>query len=203
MKVGVTAAIIVGLVGLCSAALGIEGEVYGLYSPLRNVNGLIEQHEAAASIELPALHVGFGGALRADLFPILGEGVLYFGGRGAAYSVEERDTELRTSHVGIVVGMSYPIGRLIASADLGLYRGSFAFPSARYADSSGWSGGVSGTATYRLQVTARLAVGASVLAQWVPFNEMADSEGQTYRGRGTPFVDFGGIGGSIHLVWDF
>jgi len=203
MKAGIIAVILVVLGGLYVAGLGIEGEMYGLYSPMGNVNALVDQHEVATSTELPELHVGTGGAVRIGLLPVLGAGTAYVGGRGALYAMTERDTQLRTAHVGLVAGVSYSFGGWMAAADVGAYRGTFEFASARYPVLSGWTSGISSSVGYRLSITSSLSVGAAAVFQWIPFYRMTDREGQTYRGRGTPFVDFEGIGGSIHLVWEF
>jgi len=200
-----TVAVLIAMLcaGLSAMAVDIRGDLFSVYSPLNNVNAVIEQYELSGQGALSEMHVGTGGSLVASLRPVFGSGMIYVGGRTAFYSVMERDAEIRASFAGGIAGVAYELGRWCAAFDLGIYRGKFQFERARYPACSGWSGGAMGCIGYGVAITSSISAGASVLVNWIPFQRMTDGQGQTYRGRGTPFVDFRGVGASIHLVWEF
>jgi hypothetical protein len=199
MKTIVTAAAL--LLGLSAGASGFSGEIVGLSVAMGHVNELIDGYNADADVELATLRAGVGVEVAGDL-AIVGSAItLGAGGRGLLARTTKRDVSLTASLVGLFARGAYAAGPWRASADVGAYFGSLSFPSARLVGLRGLGVGLAGRIGYVLPVTSALGFDIHVGLEWLPVQEMTDSAGQKYRGRGTPFMDFSGLSASIGVIW--
>lgn len=173
------------------------------YVGLGHVNGLINDFADEYGADLSEMHVGVGGGLEIGAMRVLGAGEVTFGGRGLVSQQTGRDASVSASLLGLCLGLGYDTGRLRASVDVGAYRGALTFSEARYVDLVGWGPGVAAQGEVRILSRERLSATAGLSVRWLPIYEMEDSSGQTFRGRGTPFLDFSGISVSIGLQWRF
>ncbi|MCX6094879.1 MAG: hypothetical protein NTY63_08690 [Candidatus Bipolaricaulota bacterium] len=188
-------------VGIPVVAFEMEGGLSAFYAPFAYANGLLAAYEEEAGATIPDLGLGIGGDFRmpiASFSDRLRGGV---GGRVLGARVSERETDAAASLVGGYAWCEYRLGSWRFQTDLGVYRGTFDFAEARYAGLGGWGLGVAGRAGYRVPLGKRLSLGVAAGLEWLPVWEMTDASGQTYRGRGTPFVDFSGVSVSIELSW--
>lgn len=199
-----TTAIVLGLVMCCVVTgFGIEVNlgILGGYGVFSNVNELVAIFENDNDLVLPDLHSVWG--LKCDI-PVLspaestrmGVGIMGLGARASS-----RDLVIASSLLGLNSWVDYQIGQLSAGIGIGACRGTFSFPEARLVDLSGWGVGIMGHVGHRGIEFGPFSLGATLLLQWLPIQEMSDGGGQRYRGRGTAFLDFSGIAVSIDLGW--
>ena len=195
--------VIVGLFAFMGSATQIEWDLVGFASPMANVNSLIDQFELFADLQLPEMHTGVGLTITAPLLSFLERGRAGVGIRGLATRMTSRDVSVRASLIGLCGMVDYRIGDWSLGIDLGAYRGGFSFLAARYVGLFGWGGGAVARVGYDYVLTSHITIDLDIALQWLPVYEMRDSDGQRYRGRGTPFLDFSGISASIGITWDF
>jgi hypothetical protein len=199
----VVLAVCVVLGGVATSASDVTVALFGFASSMEHVNTLIEEYEVGVDQDLGEMHTGAGAELGMGLVSFLRTGRIGWGGRGVLARLSTRDASIRSSLIGVYVKAEQSFGRWVAGADVGAYWGAFSFPQARFVGLTGWGPGVTGSVAYRLPLLSHIAFGADVRLQWLPIVEMKDAEGQRYRGRGTPFLDFSGVSASIELTWEF
>jgi hypothetical protein len=198
-------AVIALIIGLAAPSLAIGADVHiglsGHSVAMGHVNELIETFEVDAGVALSPLRVAAGIEATAPVFSLGRIGTLAAGARYLMARTASRDASAAASLLGLLVRAQFGFGNWTATLDVIGSRGTFSFAEARFVGLSGLGAGLGGSISYRLGLTDRLGITAGVAAQWMAFNEMRDSGGQKYRGRGTPFVDFSGISASIGLTW--
>jgi len=197
----VTLVVLAGCIPAFTAAAGPSAGVSGFTVSMGHVNELIRSFGQDSQVEIEELRVGIGMNAAVDILSLGDMWSFAVGGKGLFARESSRDVTVSSSLIGLFARATFSLGRLQADLDLGAHRGALSFPDARLLGLSGWGAGLALRVGYGLPITDRLGVTASLGLQWLPVMEMRDGAGQKYRGRGTPFVDFSGIAGSIALNW--
>lgn len=194
---------ICGLVALALPAVATDLTIglRGFTVSMGHINGLIEEFEQDAELDLSPLLAGAGIEADVGIFAMGDRGSIGFGGRGLLVRETFRDVTITASLVGLFARAEFAFGKWMAHVDAGGHRGTYSFPAARIPGLSGWGAGLGGGVAYRLPLTERFALALDLGLAWLPVPEMSDADGQKYRGRGTPFMDFSGISASIKLTW--
>jgi len=188
-----------------TAAVSVGGSLLAIASSMSYVNEIIGTYEDSAGVEVGSLHTGLGACIDVGLVDVIGaiDGVLAI--RSGSVSIHdetrEENVEIEAGFLGVAVGASTEWGPVEVTADAGIYRGTFEFAAVRYVGLTGWAPGASIGVQYTLALSRQLSAGVGAQLQWVAFYQMKDSSGQTFRARGTPFVDFTGLCVSIGLEW--
>jgi len=186
-----------------AAALPVRIECTLSYAGFGHVNGLIEEFAELNGSELSTLHVALGGGVSVGSITVLGPGSIVAGLRGGFAARSWREAEVSASVLGVCAGYEYVTGRFAGILDVGIYRGSFDFSEARYVRLAGWGPGIRVAADYKVLSRESLDLYIAASVQWLPVQAMSDPSGQTFRGRGTPFLDFSGISLSMGVEWRF
>jgi hypothetical protein len=148
-----------------------------------------------------SLSVGYGLRL---------QGALDLGGRlpqlyaafwGTGTSAQEREVGARVSILGVGLGAEVRRDRWLMYAGLCGGRAAFSLPALDLVDLVGWGAGLELGGGFALAVSPKLSFVFRLGGQLLPVQEMKDARGQTYRGRGVPFVDYTGLAASIGVSW--
>jgi hypothetical protein len=184
-------------------AVDLAAGPLGFFASMHNANSLIGSFAADNTITIPTLHLGWGMKMDASLFsPVqrldIGLGMRYL----SAITGDGREVSIEASLAGLCLWTGYQSGGFEFVADVGAYRGTFSFSAARYESLVGWQGGLTGSINYLAIAREHYSLKTAVSLQWLPIDEMHDTTGQRYRGRGESFLDFSGISVSILLSWN-
>jgi len=198
--IGLMIVFVVGI-GLTACGLSLSGDFQAALVSMEHINGVIGDLVEATDVDLQPLSVGFGFGAAVSLLELARIGTLSVGLEGLVARQVDRDASVEASSLGAFTRAELARGRFRFAIDLLLARGSLDFASARLAHLAGWSLGARACVGYTLPITKALLVGVRLGYRMSPFHEMVDRSGQTYRGRGTPFMDFSGVSASIGVEW--
>ena len=188
---------------LCGSVTAAELQGGALVSLVRmtHLNAEMAYQEEVLHTNLPELHLTWGGVFGVVLslrnLPIRPSLKLQL----LRASVSGGGETTSASLTGLCAGGAFARGRWHMGAAVHGFRAGLSFPLAGYEGLSGWGWGVSGYAGYALPIFGRATLELNAVLQWLPVSEMSDSFGETYLGRGAPFLDFSGVGVSATLRW--
>ena len=188
---------------LCGLVTAAELQGGALVSLVRmtHLNAEMAYQEEVLHTNLPELHLAWGGEFGVVLSlgnlpirPSLKAQLLH-----AAVSGGGETTS--ASLTGLCAGGTFVRGGWHMGASVHGFRAALSFPLAGYEGLSGWGWGASGYAGYAFSIFGRAIFELNGVLQWLPVSEMRDPFGETYLGRGAPFLDFSGVGVSATLRW--
>jgi hypothetical protein len=199
-KLSLAAGIVMAFAALTTASVAFDAGLCLSYTTMANVNSLVVDSPEGGSVS-PDLHLGVGGQVTAA-FDLAGSmPPLFVQFSALTMSSAEREAEATAGLVGIACGVEMGFGAVTAAVGASLHRGSFDFPAARQLGLSGWGAGLVANAKYSVKLSPRLEASFGLQGQWLPVTEMVDGAGQTYLGRGMPYLDFSGVSASICIGW--
>jgi len=168
---------------------------------MEHVGTLLDEASVAAGVDLAPLNVSYGVRVQGGLDL---EGPLpqvYGAAFGTAASAQTRDVAASLGLLGVGFGAEFSRAPWAAYLGLCVGRASFDLPAVRLMGLTGWAMGVELGGGYAIGLGPHLGASFRIGGQWLPVQEMTDAAGQTYRGRGMPFVDFTGLVASIGIMW--
>jgi len=184
-----------------SFGLTLAGEAEVFLASMEHINSLIDSFDNETGTGLGPMRAGVGVTLGMPIIAYGDFATLSVGAEGLMARRSSSQTTAIASCIGVLAEVSMAFGPFRASADALICRGSFDFPGERLVGLSASGVGVRGSLGYTLQTAGRLVAELSLGYRHLPFTEMMDGAGHTYRGRGTPFMDFSGITASIGIEW--
>jgi hypothetical protein len=201
MKHLLIVALLVLLLLSCTAlAGGVSGGILISTVGMSQVNLLIDQYNTANQAAVEKLSFAWGGEADVSMWQIMG--LHPFSGVRVLFTSSSAQREKVTSALlGAYIGTAFRIASFSTAADVGIYRGTFSFPAARYDQLSGWGIGVTGGVTYDFPLGSVFWIGIGIKLQWLPVGELQDREGGVYAPREGSFLDFSGIGGVLSITW--
>ena len=185
----------------CTAlAGGVSGGMLVSTVGMGLVNVLIDQYNTVNQTQVDKLSFTWGGELSVSMWRFIGlrpfTGLRFL----TASSTTQREN-VTSSLLGAYVGGIFSLAFINLSADIGIYRGTFSFPAARYDQLSGWGVGATGGIIYSFSLGSVFQIGIGIKLHWLPVEELRDGEGGVYAPREGPFLDFSGIGGVLNITW--
>jgi hypothetical protein len=186
------------------AAAGMEFTGWGEFSSasMSNVNAQIALYGEDHHVPVGEIHSTWGIGLGASFpFSVFGVKPGIYGRALLATGGGAEETPVDASALGIAAGGTFEMGAWSARADIGLYHGAFSFARAGYDGLGGLGVGANATVAYRMALPAGFSLSVAGLLRWIVIGEMTDSTGESYGGRGLPFLDFSGIGVSVGVTW--
>ena|GEM_PF-3707667 len=189
------------LLGGSATAADFQGGAIVSLVRMTHLNAEMAYQEEVLHTNLPELHLAWGGEFGVVLSlgnlpirPSLKAQLLHV-------SVSGGGETTRVSLTGLCAGGAFARGGWQMGAAIHGFRANLSFPLAGYEGLAGWGWGASGCVGYAFPIFARATFEVSAVLQWLPVSKMTDSFGESYLGRGAPFVDFSGIGVSATLRW--
>lgn len=185
----------------CIALAGsVSGGILVSTVGMGQANLLIDQYNTANQTQVDKLSFAWGGELSVSMWRFIG--LRPFAGlRFLTTSSTTQRESVTSSLLGTYVGGTFPLAFINLSADIGVYRGTFSFPAARYSQLSGWGVGATGGIIYSFSLGPVFRIGIGIKLHWLPVEELRDSEGGVYVPREGPFLDFSGISGVLNITW--
>lgn len=189
------------LLGGSATAVDFQGGMAVSLARMTHLNAEMAYQEEVLHTNLPELHLSWGG----EFGVVLSLGNLPIRPSLKAQllraSVSGGGEMTRASLTGLCAGGAYIRGGWHMGVSVHGFRANLSFPLAGYEGLTGWGWGASGYAGYTFPIFARARIEFNAVLQWLPVSKMKDSFGETYLGRGAPFLDFSGVGVSATLCW--